>query len=244
MDTWNGLEDSRTLNFLRCYTAANTEAGRVIQTGSTPLSILRARVPRSSIWWLFVAAFVLLAPDPSGSAATPAPAPGRRVLLISVDGLRPDLLLRANTPALHELMARGSFSMWARTTAVAVTLPSHTSMVTGCRPSRHEIEWNHDLPLAEPVYPSCPTLFDLAKAAGRTTAMAAGKSKFSALAKPGTLDWWFVPPVTVITDDMVTDTAVAMITKHRPEVLFVHLPEVDSIGHARGWGSAEQIQAI
>src|SRR4051794_27495970 len=54
-----------------------------------------------------------------------------RALIISVDGLRPDLLARAYAPNIRGLMNAGSFSLWARTTAVAVTLPSHVSMLTG-----------------------------------------------------------------------------------------------------------------
>src|SRR5690349_16024485 len=84
-----------------------------------------------------------------------------RVLVISVDGLRPDLLARAYTPNLHALMQAGSFTLWARTTAVSVTLPSHVSMLTGVTPQRHEIDWNRDLPLSKPVYPRGSTLFDL-----------------------------------------------------------------------------------
>ena len=38
------------------------------------------------------------------------------------------------------LMHRGSFTMWAQTTAVSVTLPSHVSMLTGVPPSMHGIE--------------------------------------------------------------------------------------------------------
>src|SRR5262245_18128368 len=64
----------------------------------------------------------------------------RRVLIISVDGLRPDVMLRAKAPNLHGLMERGAFTCWAQTTAVAVTLPSHCSMLTGVRPQKHQIE--------------------------------------------------------------------------------------------------------
>ncbi|HTO89821.1 MAG TPA: ectonucleotide pyrophosphatase/phosphodiesterase [Candidatus Sulfotelmatobacter sp.] len=181
----------------------------------------------------------------TSAAAAPARAPSaRRALLISVDGLRPDLMLRANTPTLHDLMRQGSFSMWARTTAVSITLPSHTSMLTGVPPARHGIDWNRDLPFSEIVYPRVPTLFELAKKAGRTTAMVAGKKKFEALAKPGTLDWCFVPSVTVVSDEQVADSAVAMIARHHPEVMFVHLPAVDTAGHEHGWGSDAQLDAI
>jgi len=179
----------------------------------------------------------------AGAAQRPVPQI-RHALIISVDGLRPDLLLRANTPVMHALFNSGSYSFWARTTAEAVTLPSHTSMLTGVVPIKHGIQWNTDLPLEHPVYPAFPTLFELAKQAGYTTAMVAGKSKFINLAKPGTLDWQFIPSEAEIEDPPVTERAVGFIDDHQPDVLFVHLPTVDNVGHASGWSSPEQIAAI
>src|SRR5262245_13937960 len=102
-----------------------------------------------------------------------------RVLIISIDGLRPDLLLRGNARNIHRLVDEGSYSFWARTTAAATTLPSHISMLTGVTPEVHAIMWNGDLPLSKRVYPSAPTLFKLAHKAGYTTAIATGKSKFN-----------------------------------------------------------------
>ena len=131
--------------------------------------------------------------------------------------------------------------MWARTTDLAVTLPSHTSMLTGVPPEKHRVDWNDDQPGR---FPAWPTLFELARQAGYSTAMAAGKSKFHAFQEPGALDWSYVPGVSVVTDASVADTAVAYIALHRPEVLFVHLPGVDTAGHRYGWGSQEQLNAI
>src|SRR3954463_11455091 len=107
-----------------------------------------------------------------------------RMVIISIDGCRPDLLLRANTPTVHGLIARSTFTFWARTTPHSITLPSHTSMLTGVVPRKHKIEWNEDLELVHPVYPSYPTLFEVAKRAGYTTGMVASKSKFRVLNKP------------------------------------------------------------
>ena len=48
-------------------------------------------------------------------------------------------------------------------------------------PDQHRpdwVPWNRDLPLRETVYSHVPTLFELAKKAGYTTAIVAGKSKF------------------------------------------------------------------
>lgn len=182
------------------------------------------------------------------SAAPPAAGAGAprvsRVLVVSVDGLRPDALLRANAPVLRALMARGSFTMYAATTDVAVTLPSHVSMLTGVVPAKHGITWNSDFPKGIPVYPSRPTLFELARRAGFTTAMVAGKSKFATLARPGSLDWWFAPRQGSVPDEAVADTAVRWIATHRPQLLFVHLPEGDRVGHAQGWGSPEHLRTI
>ena len=187
---------------------------------------------------------LLLLVAPFCHAEEPSERAIRRVVVVSIDGLRPDMLLRTNTPNMHGLMDSGSFSFWARTTALCITLPSHTSMLTGVIPRKHEIEWNKDLPLSEPVYPSFPTLFEVAKKGGYTTAMVAGKSKFTVLAKPGTLDWSFISPTEKTGDDDVAKHAVEIIRQHKPEVLFVHFPGVDNVGHADGWGSREQARAV
>lgn len=167
-----------------------------------------------------------------------------RVLVISVDGLRPDRALLANMPTLRAMLHDGAYTFWAKTTVVAITLPSHTSMVTGVAPNKHGISWNHDLPFSEPVYPNQPTMMEMAKKVGYTTAMVAGKSKFDTLGKPGTLDYMFVPEKGTVTNDVVLAEAVKVIEQHKPEVMYLHFAEVDSTGHRHGWGSPEQFAAI
>ena len=166
------------------------------------------------------------------------------VVIISIDGCRPDLLLRGDTPVLHAMLDRGSFSFWARTTAESVTLPSHTSMVTGVQPTKHGIQWNADLPLQHPIYPAYPTLFQLAHKAGYSTAMAAGKSKFVTLNVPGSIDHVFLPATDTMANDGVADAAVAMIDRYQPGVLFVHLPQTDNAGHKYGWASPPYMAAL
>lgn len=174
----------------------------------------------------------------------PTTAPSARILIVSIDGLRPDLMLRADTPTMHELFRNGSYSFWARTVPHTITLPAHTSMLTGVSPRKHEIEWDKDLPLTETVYPKFPTLFEVAQKAGYSTAMAVGKSKLALLAHPGVLEASFIPHVVVTDDDDVTRHAVEIMNQYKPQVMFVHLPAVDTTGHKCGWSSAEQILAI
>jgi hypothetical protein len=193
--------------------------------------------------------FVLLVPLLLISPATAAPATKpvgeiRRVMIISIDGLRPDLLLRADAPVMRKLMNDGSYTLWARTTAASTTLPSHVSMLTGVTPEVHAIMWNADLLLARPVYPAVPTLFEIAKRYGHTTALAAGKSKFEMVAKPGTINFEYITRAEKCETPEVTDHALTILHEHQPDVMFVHLPSVDNVGHAKGWGSPEQMGAI
>jgi predicted AlkP superfamily pyrophosphatase or phosphodiesterase len=164
-----------------------------------------------------------------------------RVLIITIDGLRPDLLLRANMPHVRSLCDNGSFSFWAETTPEAYTLPCHVSMLTGAPADKHGVTWNEYI---EQSYPNVPTLFEVAKRAGLTTAMATGKMKFIVFTRPGALDDYYYPAEEPVTDDEVAVQATAILRKLRPHVLFVHLPGVDTLGHDFGWGSKEQMAAI
>jgi predicted AlkP superfamily pyrophosphatase or phosphodiesterase len=172
------------------------------------------------------------------------PAMTNRMLIVSVDGLRPDMLLRSKTPNMHALFEEGTFSFWARTTPHSITLPSHTSMLTGVIPRKHEIEWNKDLPLATPVYPKFPTLFAVARAAGYTTGLAAGKSKFDILATPGSLTAHWITDSEKAEDVDVAREASSIIRAEKPQVMFVHLPTIDNVGHKIGWGTPQQVKAV
>ena len=163
-----------------------------------------------------------------------------RVLIFSVDGLRPDVLLRAYMPRVREMCKSGSFTFWAETSREAYTLPCHVSMLTGTPSEKHGVTWNDYI---EESYPNVPTLFEIAKQAGLTTAMATGKMKFIVFTKPGALDTYYLPPDEPVTDQEVATQAVRLIRDRQPHVMFVHLANVDAAGHDFGWGSSQQIAA-
>ncbi|WP_428940914.1 ectonucleotide pyrophosphatase/phosphodiesterase [Fontivita pretiosa] len=167
-----------------------------------------------------------------------------RVLIISVDGLRPDVLLRGQVPSIRQLLRRGSFSFWAQTIPTANTLPSHVSMLTGVQPEVHGITFNDERATTRPFYPPVPTLFELAHRTGYSTAMVCGKSKFLALNKPGTIDWVWVPEQAKTDDSETAQRAASIIRQHRPELMFVHFAGPDTVGHSKGWGSIQQLQVI
>ncbi len=194
---------------------------------------------------LAVVATISFAQSVAPAARPQRPLPAvEHVVIISVDGLRPDRALLAEMPTLRTMLREGAYTFWARTTAVSITLPSHTSMVTGVVPYKHGIEWNRDLPLSEPVYSRVPTVMETATRAGYVTAMIAGKSKFSTLNKPGTIQHVYVPTGEKGNNEDVVTEAVKIIEAHKPELLFLHFPDVDAVGHAKGWGSREQLAQI
>lgn len=193
---------------------------------------------------------VLCAAVVGGCSDEPAPAPRAtsspplvsHVVIISIDGCRPDIMLRANTPNIRELMNRGSYSMWARTTEVSITLPSHTTMATGVRPEKHGVTWNGDLAPENQTYPAVPTIFEVGKKSGMSTAMVAGKSKFVTLARPGSIDFIAVSGNGVDVD--IPGSAILILLRYQPNIVLVHMPWPDSVGHQYGWGTPEQVNAI
>ena len=79
-----------------------------------------------------------------GSFGLPLAAQNPPVLLVSIDGLRPDYVLEADAhalkvPNLRRMMAEGSYSSGVHGVLPTVTYPSHTTLVTGVSPARHGI---------------------------------------------------------------------------------------------------------
>jgi arylsulfatase A-like enzyme len=175
---------------------------------------------------------------PAAERAQPRISP--HVVIVSIDGLRPDAIGAFKAPTLQRLIREGSYSLSARTILPSKTLPSHTSMLTGQPPERHGVLWNNVVS-ADADLVELPTVFGLARARGYRTAAFFSKAKFQPLQQPGTLDYsqapggWFGRWKAART---ITDVE-AHLTSSRPNVLFVHLSDPDSAGHRAGWMSSE-----
>ncbi len=176
---------------------------------------------------------------PTPSAVVPSPTSvSPRVVIVSVDGLRPDALAPAGATAIPALAARGSYTWSAQTILPSTTLPSHASMLSGFPPSIHGITWDDDDPSHGCI--PVPTVFAVARAAGLRTVMVVGKPKLEQLEIPGTLDRF------VLAAPRDEDVANAAVTQARLgfDVMFVHLPETDLTGHAAGWMSPAYLDAV
>ena len=72
---------------------------------------------------------------PEPQVGSPLPQAIEHVVLISIDGLRPDALELANTPTLDALRRAGAYSPKAQAVLPSVTLVNHASMLSGMAPA-------------------------------------------------------------------------------------------------------------
>ena len=177
-----------------------------------------------------------LTPEATATATEiPRPADITRVLIVSIDGLRPDAIDMAPMPTLQGLIKVGAYSLTAQTIFPSSTLPSHTSMLTGLCPSAHGVTWNEYLP--EKGYAQGTDLFDLAHAAGLRTVMVVGKEKLRQITDPASTDvFQWVNDL----DPIIAKRAAKLIPDGF-SVLFVHFPDPDLDGHEYGWMSFPQL---
>ncbi|MFA6084674.1 alkaline phosphatase family protein [Mucilaginibacter sp.] len=101
----------------------------------------------------------------------------KHIILISIDGLHPDMYLDKSWPApnLRELMKHGTYADHMLSVFPSYTYPSHAAMLTGALPSRSGIYYNQPISskgdwnwFASAV--KVPTLWKVMKQAGLTTA--------------------------------------------------------------------------
>ena len=179
------------------------------------------------------------APTPAAAAAID----GRRgavsdhIIVISVDGLRPDAIERFDARTIERLMRDGAVTLKARTILPSKTLPSHTSMLTGEDVDEHGIAWNTN-ETDDHGHVAVPTVFGLARERGFRTAAFFSKGKFNHLEVPGSLDYSQAPEGNGKWSAEKTARDVDhYLERERPNLLFVHFGEPDYAGHKFGWMS-------
>ena len=186
-------------------------------------------------------------PSAGGSQSTP------KVLLIGIDGVRPDVLADVPTPNIDELAAAGRYTGEARTTTPSVSGPSWSSMLTGVWPARHGVTDNNFTGRDYAQYPSFLTRVEQVR---------------PELATFAALDWLplaqlpddpapVLPPAidTRVTldgyehgwaeaDGMVAAEAVDHLARADPDALFVYLGNPDETSHRHGSIGTEYRDAI
>ncbi|MEX2154297.1 MAG: alkaline phosphatase family protein [Gemmatimonadaceae bacterium] len=196
-----------------------------------------------------VVAAVLAFPMVASATEPPSSRVTDHVVIISLDGLRPDAIEKFGAKHILRLMREGSYTLKAQTILPSKTLPSHTSMLTGVDADQHGITWNSD-ETDEHGHVDVPTVFGLAKAAGLHTAAFFSKTKFHHLERPMTLDYVKSPKGGLLTGRFSAERTSQYVedylesTPIDPNLIFVHIGEPDYAGHIFGWMSGMYGRAV
>lgn len=166
-----------------------------------------------------------------------------KVILISVDGMRPDGFLTCGNPYIDTLQAESYHTLDATTVFPSVTLPCHTSLFHSVPPSRHGIMTNTYTPPVRPI----DGLFECLKQGGAISAMYYGWEPLRNVARPGSLKFaeYINAYMTESSDTALTDRALARIAESSPDFVFLYMVETDEKGgHDSGWMTGEYLSRI
>ena len=166
-----------------------------------------------------------------------------KVILISIDGMRPDGLRACGSPYLAKLESLCAYTYSAHSMFPSVTFPCHFSMTHSVTPYRHGILTNTYVPEVRPV---CG-LFEKIRAAGGVCAMFYGWEPLRDIARPGSLKFatYINAYMKESSDTVLTDEAIKVIGEHKPDFAFLYMVETDEKGgHDNGWMSNEYLRRI
>ena len=166
-----------------------------------------------------------------------------KVILISIDGMRPDGLRTCGNPYVAELEKRATYTYMGQAVFPSVTFPCHYSMAHSVTPQRHGILTNTYVPEVRPV----TGIFEKIKSAGGVSAMFYGWEPLRDIASPGSLKFatYVNAYMKESSDTVLTDEALRVIAEDKPDFVFLYMVETDEKGgHDNGWMSEEYLRRI
>jgi arylsulfatase A-like enzyme len=171
------------------------------------------------------------------------------VIVIGVDGLSVDGVVKAKDPRLHELMNRAAWTLEARGVMPTLSSPNWESAITGAGPEQHGITSNgvlghmsHLVPVSTDAQGHFPTIFQVLRSQQPTALIAI----FHEWAGFADLLEKNIPDVLQHErgHDRTTQAAMDYWKANHPALLFVHLDNVDHTGHDEGWGTVAYYHAV
>lgn len=165
-----------------------------------------------------------------------------KVLLVLVDGMRPDAIPQCQNTFLARYMEQSASTAHATTVMPSVTLPCHTSLFFSVDPDRHGVTENTWTPMARPI----DGLADVVARYGKAAAFFYNWEQLRDLARPGSLkcSYYIDNHSFPDADGRVTDQAISYMREAEPDFLFLYLGQTDESGHAHGWMSAEYMETL
>ena len=164
-----------------------------------------------------------------------------KVLLILVDGMRPDAL--TDVPEAQEMIRQSASALNAQTVNPSITLPCHMSLFHSVDPTLHGITNNVYRPPVRPV----DGIFETVYKSGKRTAFFYGWQQLQDLCRPGYLTYakyysWKDNKTT--SNRILVDDCIAHLNAEAPDFAFLYLAWTDEVGHEFGWMTPEYLECV
>lgn len=171
------------------------------------------------------------------------------VFVIGVDGMSPDGIQNARTPAIDKLWKGGAYTFQARGVLPTSSSPNWASMIMGAGPEQHGItsnDWRkekHVLPAVtvdETGY--FPTIFSIIRKQEPEAEIGAiyHWGGFGRLFSHDHVNFHISPD----SEEATASEAIQYIQENKPRFCFIHLDHVDGAGHSKGHGSPEYYRSV
>ena len=167
---------------------------------------------------------------------------GNKVILVLVDGMRPDGFEQCGNAYTEELKKNSLYTMNARTVFPSMTLPAHLSLFYDVSPEVHGTTTN----TFSPQDTVLEGLFERLDTAQKKSCIYYSWEPLRDISKPKAVTSSeyiklgdFEDP-----DSMVTDRALKGIKEFKPDFAFIYLGKTDDVGHSFGWMSEEYLSSI
>lgn len=165
-----------------------------------------------------------------------------KVLLISVDGMRPDALPKVKNA--QKIIASSAYNMNAQTVMPSVTLPCHMSMFHSVDPGRHGTTTNTYMPQVRPIDGLCEVLMKNKK----KNAFFYNWEELRDLSRPASLAHAFFVSGSKLgyeeANKLTANAAIDFLSKVDVDFTFLYFGYPDEAGHAHGWMSDEYFSAL
>jgi predicted AlkP superfamily pyrophosphatase or phosphodiesterase len=178
-----------------------------------------------------------------GASENRMKAQANRVILIVIDGCRPDALKSAATPNISRLMSRGAYTLAAKTVTPSDTLPVHFSIFTSLTPAAHNVLTNRGQIAPSP---GATSIVDLAKRASKTASAFYNWEQLAELFPPGILNYsqYMANALREDGDREIAEAAAGHITGTKPDFCFIFFGRLDEVGHRFGFMSHDYLQGV
>ncbi len=159
------------------------------------------------------------------------------VVVIGLDGCRPEAFQQAAGPVLKNLWQSGAWTWQAQTSLPSVTHVNFAGILTSCLPEKHGIaekDWKSG---ARPKV-KVPTIFEVVAGRGLQAAGFFGHEKLYPSETETKGSHFEHSPYQA---RAVAPLAARYLREQKPQFCFIYMGDLDGAGHKHGWLSPEQL---